>query len=104
LIIDDSVEDKKYTDRNELICWHYDHSQERSVKGVNFLTALYYSQEVGMPASVEWIRKDQPVKLERLKVRNNQNHFAMRTQLMIAANKAAYANYLKLSTPVPVFN
>ena len=44
------------------------------------------------------------VKLERLEVRNNQNHFAMRTQLMIAATKAAYAEYLKLSTPVPAFN
>lgn len=61
LIIDDSVEEKKYTDRNELICWHYDHTQGRSVKGVNFLTALYYSQDVGMPVSVEWIKKDQQV-------------------------------------------
>lgn len=61
LIIDDSVEEKKYTDRNELICWHYDHTQGRSVKGVNFLTALYYSQDVSMPVSVEWIKKDQQV-------------------------------------------
>src|ERR1700729_483500 len=60
LIIDDSVEEKKYTDRNELICWHYDHTQGRSVKGVNFLTALYYSQNVSIPVSVEWIKKDKP--------------------------------------------
>lgn len=59
LIIDDSVEEKKYTDRNELICWHYDHTQGRSVKGVNFLTALYYSADVSMPISVEWVKKDQ---------------------------------------------
>jgi hypothetical protein len=61
LIIDDSVEEKKYTDPNELICWHYDHTSGRSVKGVNFLTALYYSQDISMPVSVEWIKKDRQV-------------------------------------------
>jgi len=68
LIVDDSVEEKKYTDRNELICWHYDHTQGRSVKGVNFLTALYYSQDVSMPVSVEWIKKDQQVTDKKGKV------------------------------------
>jgi len=68
LIIDDSVEEKKYTDRNELICWHYDHTQGRSVKGVNFLTALYYSQDISMPVSVKWIKKDQQVTDKKGKV------------------------------------
>src|SRR5689334_823594 len=39
LIIDDSIEQKPYTDENELICWHYDHALGRNVKGLNFLTA-----------------------------------------------------------------
>jgi hypothetical protein len=26
LILDDSIEEKPYTDENEQICWHYDHS------------------------------------------------------------------------------
>ena len=26
LIIDDTVEEKPYTDESELVCWHYDHS------------------------------------------------------------------------------
>jgi hypothetical protein len=25
LIIDDTIEEKPYTDESELICWHYDH-------------------------------------------------------------------------------
>ncbi|MEJ7709433.1 MAG: hypothetical protein WKF84_06135 [Pyrinomonadaceae bacterium] len=29
MIIDDSVEEKPYTDENEIVCWHYDHSKER---------------------------------------------------------------------------
>ena len=33
MIIDDSIEEKIYTDENEIICWHWDHSKNRSVKG-----------------------------------------------------------------------
>src|SRR4030067_577056 len=57
LIFDDSIEEKKYTDKNELIQWHYDHSVGRSVKGVNFLTALYHSKEMSMPVCVDFVRK-----------------------------------------------
>jgi len=32
LIFDDTIQEKPHTDENELICWHYDHSQNRSVK------------------------------------------------------------------------
>ena len=41
LIFDDSIEEKPYTDENDLVCWHWDHSKERHVKGINFLTAFY---------------------------------------------------------------
>lgn len=37
---DDSIETKPYTDESELICWHWDRVFQRSVKGVNFLTAM----------------------------------------------------------------
>ena len=40
LSFDDSIEEKRYTDESDLVCWHYDHVFSRSVKGVNFLTAL----------------------------------------------------------------
>jgi hypothetical protein len=41
LIIDDSIEAKPYTACNDLICWHFDHTVNRSVKGVNFVSAIY---------------------------------------------------------------
>ena len=41
LIFDDTIEEKPYTDENEIVCWHWDHSQNRHVKGINFVTALY---------------------------------------------------------------
>jgi hypothetical protein len=44
LIFDDRIIEKNYTDENDLICWHYDHSKGRSVKGINLLTAFYHTQ------------------------------------------------------------
>jgi len=44
LIFDDTIEEKTSTDENELITWHWDHIAGRAVKGVNLLSALYYSQ------------------------------------------------------------
>jgi hypothetical protein len=43
LILDDTVEEKPYTDENELITWHYDHTAGRPVKGINILNALYHN-------------------------------------------------------------
>jgi hypothetical protein len=57
LIIDDTVEEKPYSDESELISWHYDHSQGRTVKGVNLLSALYYSQGVSLPVAFHLVQK-----------------------------------------------
>lgn len=57
LIIDDSIAEKPYSDENEIICWHYDHSKQRQVKGLNFLSALYHSQGVSLPVSFTLIAK-----------------------------------------------
>jgi DDE superfamily endonuclease len=59
LIIDDSIEEKSYTDESELICWHWDHCLNRAVKGINLLSALYYSQEVSLPVAFELIKKSE---------------------------------------------
>src|SRR5713226_9191322 len=40
LIVDDSIAEKPYTDENDIGCWHYDHPQGCTVKGINFITAL----------------------------------------------------------------
>src|SRR3954465_16037602 len=57
LIIDDTIEEKPYTDESELVCWHYDHSKGRSVKGINLINALYHSGEVSMPVAFELVKK-----------------------------------------------
>jgi len=57
LIIDDSIEEKPSTDENELISWHYDHSKDRTVKGSNFLTALYHVSDVSLPIAFDLVTK-----------------------------------------------
>ena len=44
LIFDDIIIEKPYTDENEMMCWHWDHSKNRAVKGVNMLNAFYHTQ------------------------------------------------------------
>jgi hypothetical protein len=58
LSFDYSIEEKRYTDESELNCWHYDHSFGRSIKGVNFLTALLEVGGMRLPVGVEFIKKD----------------------------------------------
>jgi len=58
LSFDDSIEEKRYSDESELICWHYDHTLNRSVKGVNFLTAFVEAGGMRLPCAVEFVRKD----------------------------------------------
>jgi len=57
MIVDDSIEEKPHTDENELICWHFDHSKNRNVKGINFLTALYQAGEVSLPIAFDLLTK-----------------------------------------------
>jgi DDE superfamily endonuclease len=57
LIIDDTIEEKPYTDESKFICWHYDHSQGRTIKGVNLLSTLYRIGDVSIPVAFELVKK-----------------------------------------------
>ena len=58
LIIDDAIEEKPYTDENEIICWHFSHAKGRCVKGVNILSSLIRYDEIALPIAYEVITKD----------------------------------------------
>jgi hypothetical protein len=62
LIFDDTIQEKPHTDENEIICWHFDHTQNRMVKGVNLLTALYHSQDMSLPVDFVLVQKTEWVK------------------------------------------
>jgi hypothetical protein len=57
IIIDDSIAQKPYTDENDIMCWHYDHSQDRSVKGINFVTSLYHAGGYSLPLGFSIVAK-----------------------------------------------
>lgn len=58
LVIDDSLQLKPHSKINDLVCWHYDHTKGRTVKSVNFLSAIYHTQGVSIPVGIEFVIKD----------------------------------------------
>jgi hypothetical protein len=58
LIIDDTIEEKTYTDENEIICWYFSHSKGRCVKGVNIFSCLARYGDIALTISYEPVRKD----------------------------------------------
>ena len=62
IIIDDTIEEKPSTDENEIVSWHYDHKKGTNVKGINIISALYYSNGVRIPIVFDLVRKTQVVR------------------------------------------
>jgi len=58
LIFDDTIEEKPYTDENEIIAWHFDHCLDRTVKGVNILNCLYQVEDISIPVAFNIVHKD----------------------------------------------
>ena len=57
-------------DSNEVMCWHYDHCKNQTVRGVNLLNALYYVGDVSVPVAFEVIRK--PIEFSDIKTRKRK--------------------------------
>jgi hypothetical protein len=57
MIVDDSISEKPHTDENEIVCWHYDHTSGQTIKGINFITALYHSKDVSLPVNYHLVAK-----------------------------------------------
>ena len=70
LIFDDTIQEKAHSKENDLICWHYDHCVNRSVKGINLLNCLYYSKEVSLPVAFELVKK--PIKFCDIKTQQEK--------------------------------
>src|SRR6185312_10084437 len=61
LDVDDSIEEKPYTDESDLICTHWDHSKGRYVRGINFLTVLYQTGSWAVPVAFDLVKKTERV-------------------------------------------
>jgi len=57
LIFDDTVQEKAHSKENDLICWHFDHTVNRSVKGINLLNCLYHANGTSLPVAFEVLTK-----------------------------------------------
>jgi len=57
LIIDDSILEKAHTDANAMITIHWDHSEQRYVQGLNFLSLLYQLGPLSLPIAAVLIEK-----------------------------------------------
>jgi len=61
IAVDDTIEEKLYTDENDIISWHFDHALGRNVKGVNILNFLYHNDGVSFPVAFDVIKKTKEV-------------------------------------------
>lgn len=62
LVVDDTIEEKPHSTENEIICYHWDHSKNRNIKGINLLNFLYYTdlspiEFMNIPIAYEMIEK-----------------------------------------------
>ena len=57
LILDDTIEEKEYTDENDIVCWHHSHAKNRHVKGMNILTCMARYNDFSLPVAYEVVKK-----------------------------------------------
>jgi hypothetical protein len=94
LLVDDSILEKAHTDTNELICTHYDHSQQRYVKGLNFVSLLYQAGDIALPIAAELVAKTVPVHNLKTQKTSYQSAFTkneyVQQMLRVAQQQVAY--------------
>ena len=78
LIFDDTIQAKEYRKENDMICYHWDHSKGRNIKGVNLLNCLYHAEGINIPIGYEIIKKsikfiDEKTGKEKRKSKKNKN-------------------------------
>jgi hypothetical protein len=94
LIFDDTIQEKPYTDENEVMCWHYDHSKGRAVQGFNLLNCLYHVDDISIPVAFELIKK--PVEYSDLKTRKRKRaSLVTKNELMREMLEVCVQNKLK---------
>jgi len=57
VLFDDSILAKEHSDENDLISWHFDHSKNENVKGINLVTGLYFNNEISIPVTYWLVKK-----------------------------------------------
>jgi hypothetical protein len=101
LIFDDTVVSKPYTDENNIICWHWDHSKGRNEKGINLLTAFYHtpspsgSEELRIPVVFECVKKTVRVTDEKTGREKRQSPVTKNEMMRSMLKQAVESQHLK---------
>ncbi len=96
LIFDDTIQEKKWTKESEMNCYHFDHTVGKTVKGINLLNALYYSNEVSIPVAFEIVKK--PIQYSDLKTKKERRRSdTTKNELMRDIIQTTINNQLKYS-------
>jgi hypothetical protein len=95
LIIDDSIEEKPFTDENDIICWHWDHSKSRNVKGINFISTMYQNGGVSLPVNFRLVEKtekyiDKKTKKEKRRSLISKNEHAREMLKQVIKNQVKF--------------
>ena len=102
LIFDDTIQEKKWTKESEIMCWHFDHTVGKSIKGINMLNALYYSNEVSIPVAFEIVSK--PIQYSDIKTRKIKRasevtkNELMRDMIKVSINNNLKFRYILMDT------
>ena len=75
--------DKAHTDANEPIYPHWNHHQQRYVKGLNFVSLRYQVGELTLPIAVELVCKTVPVYLPNTYKTSSQSPFTKNEYLQM---------------------
>ena len=60
LIIDDTILAKPHSDESEIVGWHFDHTDNRAVKGINLLTLFWQGASTRLPVATRWCKSESP--------------------------------------------
>jgi len=101
LIFDDTIQEKKWTDESNIMCWHFDHTVGKSVRGINMLNALYYSNGVSIPVAFEIIEKFQYSEIDTREVKRKaqiSKNELMREMIQTAINNRLKFRFILIDT------
>ena len=98
LIFDDTIQEKQYSKENALKTWHFDHTKNRTVKGINLLNAHYHAGNACIPVAYKLIEKTiQYTELKTKKVKRYAEHTKnemMRELLMTCCHNQLLFRYV----------
>ncbi len=95
LIFDDTIQEKPFSKENSLISWYFDHTKNRTVKGINLLNCVYHAGEATIPVAYTLIKKDiryseVKTRKEKRKSEFTKNHYFRELLHVSCQNKLSF--------------